>query len=258
MTTIQLDNLFSWFDAYVQPFLNTDAEGVKNIQLKIKHTQKVCAVMALLSVGEGLAENETRIASAIALLHDVGRFPQYRRWRTFRDSESDNHARMAIDVIREENILADISAGEQLLIEEAIRCHNLLHPPVAAKSPTRQFINLIRDADKLDIWRVFVELLAQAPEERASAATLGLPDLPDDVSAGCVAALHAGSIVPLDTVRCVNDFKLLQISWIYDLTCATSRQILHERGYIPVLAATLPERSDVHEAVTKALASLSA
>lgn len=84
----------------------------------------------------------------------------------FRDSESDNHARLAIDVIRDENILAGLDPAEQLLIEEAVRFHNLLEPPARFESPTRRYIDLIRDADKLDIWRVFVELLAQPPEER--------------------------------------------------------------------------------------------
>lgn len=258
MNKTQLNALFAWFDNYVEPFLVTDGEGAKNIRLKIKHTRKVCEAMALLSEGENLSEDEARIASAVALLHDVGRFPQYRRWRTFRDSESDNHARLAIDVIREENILAGIAASEQLLIEEAVRYHNLLKPPAQIQSPTRQYINLIRDADKLDIWRVFVELLAQPPEERASAATLGLPELPGAVSEQCIAALNSGSIVPLDTITCFNDFKLLQISWVYDLTYATSRRILLERGYISTLAATLPEQDNIHEAVSKALVTLSA
>lgn len=252
-----LNELYSWFDAFVEPFLETDEEGARNIRLKIEHTRKVCEAMALLSLGEQLSENEARIASAAALLHDVGRFPQYKRWRTFRDSDSDNHARLAVEVIREHNMLAKLDHAEQLLIEEAIRFHNLLEPPAIIKSPTRRYINLIRDADKLDIWRVFVELLAQPPEERASAATLGLPDLPETASAACIAALEAGSIVRLDTAICFNDFKLLQISWVYDLTCSTARRMLRDRGYIQALAATLPDRPEIRRAVSKAVASLS-
>ena len=258
MNKSQLGCLSSWFDRYVEPFLVTDEEGAKNIRLKIEHTRKVCEAMEQLSSGEKLSENDAHIASTVALLHDVGRFPQYRRWRTFRDSESDNHARMAIDVIREEKVLAEIAPEEQLLIEEAIRFHNVLEPPATIKSPTRLFIDLIRDADKLDIWRVFVELLAQLPEERPTAATLGLPDLPGIVSEKCIVALESGAIVPLDTVTCFNDFKLLQISWIYDLTSTTARRILLESEYIPTLAATLPERPDIRKAVSKAFDSLSA
>jgi hypothetical protein len=258
MNKSQLDALVAWFDSFVEPFLATDEEGVKNIQLKIEHTRKVCEAMALLSDGEGLSENESLIASVVALLHDVGRFPQYRRWRTFLDSDSDNHARLAIDVIREENILAGIDQSEQLLIEEAVRFHNMLAPPAAVQSPTRKYINLIRDADKLDIWRVFVELLVQPPEERPSAVTLGLDDLPGSVSDACISALNSGSIVRLDTISCFNDFKLLQISWVYDLTYGTSRRILRERGYIQTLAATLPERPNIRETVAKALVAISA
>ena len=258
MNASQLKNLEAWFDVYVEPFLDTDEEGVKNIRLKIEHTRKVCAAMACLSAGEKLSEDESRTAAAIALLHDVGRFPQYRRWRTFLDSDSDNHARLAIDVIREEHILDDIAAPEQILIEEAVRFHNLLAPPARFHSPTRLYIDMIRDADKLDIWRVFVELLAQRPEDRPSAATMGLEDLPGTVSDACIDALNSGSIVHLENIKCVNDFKLLQISWVYDLTFATSRRLLLERGYIPALAATLPERTGIREAVSKAIASLSA
>lgn len=258
MNSQQLTDLVAWFDRYVEPFLGTDPEGIKNIQLKIIHTRKVCEAMALLAAGEGLSEHETRIAAAVALLHDVGRFPQYRRWRTFLDSDSDNHARLAIDVIREENALAGLDPAEQILIEEAVRCHNMLTPPATVQSPTRTYINLIRDADKLDIWRLFVELVALPPDERPTAATIGLSDLPGVVTEACIASLDAGTIVRLDTISCLNDFKLLQISWIYDLTTATARRLLLERGYIPALAATLPDRDDIRAAVAKALAVLSA
>jgi hypothetical protein len=256
MKTSQLNQLTSWFDAFVQPFLETDAEGVKNIQLKIVHTRKVCEVMALLSDGEKLLKNQALIASAVALLHDVGRFPQYQCWRTFRDSDSDNHARLAIDVIRGQKILADINQEEQLLIEEAIRFHNLLEVPAQFQSPSRLYINLIRDADKIDIWRVFTELLAQPPEERASAATLGLPDIPDEVTAKCVESLAGGTIVQLHSTRTLNDFKLLLISWVYDLNCATAGRILLERGFIPILAESLPKRDDVSEAIAQAQSAL--
>lgn len=258
MEQLQLDRLYSWFDGYVEPFLETDQEGAGNIRLKIVHTRKVCEVMALLCEGENLSSGETRIALAVALLHDVGRFPQYRRWRTFRDSESDNHARLAIEVIRKEKLLEGLDPAEQLLIEEAVRFHNLLELPGKVRSPDQLFIKLIRDADKLDIWRVFVELQNLPPDQRASAATLGFPDLPEVVSAACLNSLAAGTIVRLDSVRTLNDLRLLQISWAYDLTCSTARKILLERGYIPALASPLPEREDIGTAVSAALSSLAA
>ena len=82
-------------------------------------------------------------------------------------------------------------------------------------------------------------------------------DLPDQVSQGCVEALSSGSVVQLNSVKTMNDFKLLQISWVYDLNFDSSRRLLHERGHIPALAASLPERDDIKSAVAAALSVLS-
>lgn len=162
MDQSRLDALQHWFDSYVQAFCDTDPDGLRNIRLKVEHTRRVCGIMELLAAGEGLAPEEARIAAAVALLHDVGRFPQYRRWRTFRDSDSDNHARLSVEVMREERLLEGLPQAEALLIEEAVRFHNLLELPRGSESDTL-FARLIRDADKLDIWRVFLEFFQQPP-----------------------------------------------------------------------------------------------
>lgn len=248
MLQSRLDAIRQWFDGYVHTFCDTDPEGLKNILLKIEHTHKVCAVMELLAAGEGLSPDEARMAATVALLHDVGRFPQYRRWRTFRDSESDNHARLGIEVMREQRLLDDLAPAERLLIEEAVRFHNLLAVPEQVQSPTTLFIRLIRDADKLDIWRVFLGLFDLPEQERASAACLGLPDLPGFTPA-CLQALQEQRVVRLDECRVVNDFKLLQISWALDLGFPSSYRLLLERDYISRLAATLQGEVDVAAAI---------
>ncbi len=234
----------AWFEAYTAPFRCTDPEGLRNIDLKIAHTGRVCQVMDQLTAGENLPANTRLIAAMTALLHDVGRFPQYQQWRTFRDSDSDNHARLSIEVIREQRVLHALPEAEQLLIEEAVRFHNLLELPETVKSPTRLFLQLIRDADKLDIWRVFLDLDALDDDERASAAGLGLPDLPE-ITPACLEALEAQRVVRLDQCRVLNDFKLLQISWALDLWFSTSYRMLVERDYIPRLAKTLHGPVDI-------------
>jgi hypothetical protein len=251
MDQVSLDNLKSWFDGYVQPFCNTDPKGLKNILMKVEHTRKVCDVMDVITAGEGLSAEEARIAGAVALLHDVGRFPQYLRWRTYRDSESDNHARLAVEVIREQQLLDGLSPAERLLIEEAVRFHNLLKVPARLKSPTGLFLRLIRDADKLDIWRVFLDYFITPENERASAVLLGFPELPG-VSPACLAALSEERIVNLEMVACANDFKLLLISWAYDLNFRSSYRLVQQSAYLQSLEANLPERDDIRAAVSSA------
>lgn len=255
MDQTQLDRLHHWFDTYVQTFDDIDEEGHRNILLKMEHTRKVCEVMGLLAAGEEVGADEARIADAVALLHDVGRFPQFRRWRTFRDSDSDNHARLGIEVLRKQDILKGLSPAERLLIEEAIRFHNLLALPLRFRSPTPLFIRLIRDADKLDIWRVFLDYFRQPDNLRPSAVTLGFSDLPE-VTPACVSELAAGRVIRLEDVRTLNDFKLLQISWVYDLNFRSSYRLLQQRGHIAALAATIPVDEAAAEAVALAVATI--
>lgn len=239
------------FSRYVAGFYDMDPEGLRNIRLKEEHTLKVAAVMDSLTEGEEMTEQQRLVAAACAICHDLGRFPQYRRWRTFRDSESDNHARLSVEVIREERFLDGLSADEQEIVEEAVRFHNLFTLPEQSFSSKGTFIRLIRDADKLDIWRVFLEYFHLPEEERASAAGLGLPDLPE-VTPPCLGALAAGTIVRLDQARVLNDFKLLQISWVYDLNFVTSYHLLLEQRFLEQVAETLPDTKEVREAVKAA------
>ncbi|NJD39010.1 MAG: HD domain-containing protein [Geobacter sp.] len=255
MTAADFARLEQWFSQFTAGFADLDPEGLRNIRLKEEHTRRVVACMAEIAAGEGLDAPQTLKALSIALLHDVGRFPQYRRWRTFRDSESDNHARLSVEVIRKERLLSFLSEEEQLEIEEAVRFHNLLELPQRFASSSDRFTRLIRDADKLDIWWVFLEYYRQPQEERASAVGLGFPDLPE-VTPACLDALAAGEVVRLEQARVLNDFKLLQISWVYDLNFSTTRRLLRERAYLEQLAATLPDSSQVQAAVRRAVTSL--
>ena len=252
MQQADLERIRSWFEGHVSGYLDLDPEGLRNIHLKQEHTLRVLEAAEQLAAGEGLTPGEARIASAAAILHDAGRFPQYRRWRTFRDSDSDNHARLGLELIHEQQVLAHISHEEQLLIEEAVRFHNLLALPSQFRSPTDRYIRLIRDADKLDIWRIFEAYFQQPPAERASAAGLGLPDRAE-VTQACLDALLAGEVVQLDTATVLNDFVLLQLSWAYDLNSPTAYRLLRRHGYLERLATKLPDLPGVSSAVARAV-----
>jgi len=65
-----------------------------------------------------------------------------------------------------------------------------------------------------------------------------LPDLPE-VTPLCLEALLGKHVVRLEQCRVVNDFKLLQISWAWDLNFPTSFRLLLERDYLPRLAAAI-------------------
>lgn len=90
-----------WFSDYCRSFYSSDIEDQKNISLKEEHTFHVCKNMIEITQGLSLKENQTMLAEAIALFHDIGRFPQYAKYRTFRDSISVNHGMLGTQTLIE-------------------------------------------------------------------------------------------------------------------------------------------------------------
>ena len=244
MTGSELDTLKEWFAAYWREFLTADEEANRAIRLKEEHTRRVCVFMGRIAEHLGLEEGDRLLAEAIALCHDVGRFEQYRRYRTFKDSESVNHATLGTNVLRESGVLDALSDTERRTISQAVSLHNVFRLPDSLGERLARFVRMIRDADKLDIWRVFIEYYSLPEEERASAVGLGFPDQPH-CSPEVMDEVRRGAMVNLDRVATLNDFKLLQISWVYDLNFAVSFRILREAGYLNALAATLPSSDEV-------------
>lgn len=239
----------NWFDEYCASFSSADANDQRNITLKHYHTHQVRENILAIARGESLAPEQQDIAEIVALFHDLGRFEQYRRFKTFKDSDSVNHAALSADILAEKNILQGLTKADQDLILKAVRLHNVFVTPANLDADTNLFLKLIRDADKLDIWRVFLEFYALPDSERASAVSLGFPDLPE-ISPDVLAMLHDRCMVSLSMLKTLNDFKLLQLSWVFDLNFTTSFGIVRDRSYIDRLAATLPKDGEIEKTVT--------
>ena len=237
-----------WFMDFCKSYSTSDPEDQKNYDLKEQHTAKVCK--NILDIGDGLLLDEQKLmlSETLALFHDVGRFPQYARYRTFRDSRSVNHGFFGARVLRERKTLARLSKREQELIIKAIRFHNAFSVLKTEDEELVFFIRLIRDADKLDIWRVFRDYYDSPEEQRASAAGLGLPDIPE-YSDSILLTIHQKRIVRLSKIKTLNDFKLLQLSWIFDLNYKPTFALVMQRNIIDNITKKLPDTDDIREAV---------
>ncbi len=243
----------SWFAGYCSSFYTGNAADNRNIRLKEEHTQGVLTNMNLLTESLALTDHERLLAEAVALFHDVGRFQQYQQYKTFRDADSVNHAALGAKILAEEELLVELPAEERQTIIRAVAQHNVFKIPTGLAERDLLFLRLIRDADKLDIWRVFIEFYAQPDEERASAVGLGFPDLPV-CSKEVLACLLRHEMVDLTMLKTLSDFKLLQLSWVHDLNFPASFRLMEERDYINKLAATLPATREVAAALESVLA----
>ncbi len=113
-------------------------------------------------------------------------------------------------------------------------------------------MKLIRDADKLDIWRVLIDYYKTANRDSTSAIDLGLPTS-EGYSNTILKSLYGSRIASVNDMKNLNDFKLLQISWVYDLNFRPSFHALYEGNFIKNISETLPCTKEISDAVQCAL-----
>ncbi len=130
------------------------------IELKIAHTYRVADNCEQIARSINLSEEEVEFAWLSGMLHDVGRFEQVKRYNTFIDSESVDHAEFGADLLfGKDNLIIGYTDDRTLdkIMETVIRQHNKYRIDESVTGKTLVFCNILRDADKVDILRVNVE-----------------------------------------------------------------------------------------------------
>lgn len=247
MNEQQFHEISAWFNRFVAAFTGASPAEQRNYDLKTEHTRLVQANIERLAEHLQLTAEDRALASAIAVCHDVGRFPQFRDYGTFNDTTSTNHASLAITTLKNEGILDSLAGEQSSILLQAVALHNVFTLPDNLDPVVGRFAMLIRDADKLDIWRVLLDYCTSEPDERASAVIWELPDT-GYCSERALKEVAAGRLLQRNLLTTADDFKLLQLSWVFDLNFAESFRIVAERGYIEALAGLLPAQPGCREA----------
>jgi len=243
-----LPGLKVWFGEYLRRFASQESVLQENVDLKADHTCRVCKAIREIGRSVGLSEEDLCLAEACALLHDIGRFEQHRRYRTFADYKSEDHAELGVKVIKANHVLEALDPDAAYVILRAVKYHNRSALPVGEEERCLFFLKLLRDADKIDIWRVVTEYYRHAATKRNRSIELDLPDL-DRVSTPVYEALMNGKLVHMADLNTLHDFKLLQIGWIYDVNFPRTFQMVQEKGYLETIRNTLPQESSLIQEV---------
>ena len=242
---IQLEE---WFDNYTDGFRSDDPKIQRNFNLKIYHTKKVLENSIHISEALQLNDQDTYIAKASALLHDVGRFEQFKRYNTFVDKLSTDHAELGLEIIGKENPLVNFPKEVVAEIKTAIQFHNKLEVPTNIDEKSQFFTRLLRDADKIDIFRVVTEYYEQQKSgEYNEAIVLGLPDTAD-FSDEVIDDILNRQIVKSQDLKTINDFKLLQMAWVFDINFAISLKIIEKHKFVAQIYDSLPKNEKIKQA----------
>lgn len=236
-------NAKALFEQYLDGYDRNDDK----VRLKIVHTYGVVKQSEEIAKRMGLSEEDTELARMIALLHDIGRFEQLKRFDSFLPETMD-HAAYGVKVL-----FGDGKGGEEGaensgmirkflpedtwddIIRTAIARHSDFILDGIEDERTLLHARLIRDADKLDNCRVkLVDDLETFMG--ASAEEIGKTEISPWVREE---ALAGHSILSSDRVTPM-DYWVSYLAYFYDLNFRESRDIVRENDYVRRIIRRIP------------------
>lgn len=235
-----LHHLHDWMGTYMKSFHTDDEEVMRGIRVKEEHTGYVTRYARELALHLGLRPHDVQLAEIMGLFHDVGRFRQYSLYQTFNDARSEDHAELGLKVLSELDVLRELAAEDVELVRFAIREHN--KKAICPTDDRRRllFAKLLRDVDKLDIYRVLAPFLDPKHAAEAPKFVQGVDRL--DVSPDFVEHFAKGEQADYYEMRTHGDRIVVRLMWVYDINFGWTLRRLMEQGYIERIIACLPKQ----------------
>lgn len=249
MKTQELEQLKIWFRQYVSGFYTGGEDKYLDghYDLKEQHTYLVCEITRRIAEQVGLNEDDVNLAEATGLLHDTGRFEQFRKYRTFKDPESENHCLLGLRILRDEGVLESLAADDRDIIEKAVEFHGVRELPDNLDERALLFCKLIRDADKTDIYRVLAENFKQYyANPKVFPLEVEFADEPR-YSPAVVNCLRKRETIAYDTLETLLDAKLLTLGWIFDVNFPSALEMIKQDGHWDALMSFVPDIGDLPE-----------
>jgi len=231
------------FRDFAAPYLDAPGDAFA-YRLKLNHTMRVLGLAETICAGEGFSERLTLAGRLAALLHDVGRFPQYEMFRTFRDAQSANHALLSVRHALRARLLEGVPNDIRRIVLGAVYLHNKRTMPPLRNHEIDAVARLVRDSDKLDIFKIMIDHFSAPPQEHPE-VTLHVKDDPARFTPAVLETVMRRLPGDYRDLVYVNDFKIMMIGWLYDLNYATAFRLLAQSGHLEAMFASLPADADI-------------
>lgn len=238
------EKLMQAFETYVSDY---DLKN-PNIYLKYIHTGKVAQNCECIARSLGISGEEADLAWEIGMLHDIGRFEQLRRFDTFIDAVSIDHAKFGADLLFKDGLMErfDPEGAHNELIEKAIRCHSLYRLPEGLTETQNLFCQIIRDADKIDIYRANFETGLDVVYHVTKEELRNSPVSPEVYEVFC-----QERAIPREITKTVADHLVGHMALTFELVYPKSRELAFQQGYLWKLLQTEFDNPETVEIMEK-------
>ena len=237
-----LESYKDWFESYVNDTIEKSSRASLNFELKKEHTNRVMENMRLLADIKNLDEHGRCLCKIIGLFHDLGRFKQYDVYGTFKDDVTGSHGSIAVEVLKEENRLDDLSLKDQEIVFKAIEYHNHLTVPDGENQEITMYADLIRDADKLDAYHLHT---------LENGRMYKLEDYSQEkpYSEEIVNAIMESQQADFRDIKYTHDRNLAIVALLFNIKLNASFEIIKRNNYMERMFKQFPDDSTMRAAL---------
>ena len=190
------------------------------IDLKTNHTFRVQKLCEELAESEGLTNEQIELASICGLLHDIGRFEQWKRYKSYKDLNTIDHGELGVEILKDNYFISKFSPKNHNIILMSVKYHNKYKVPNNLKEINKYYTNIVRDADKLDILYLF------------SINNLKTKNAETKMSTKIYNTLINKKQIKRVDVKTKADEIAIRLGFIFDLNFKKSYEIVKENNYI--------------------------
>lgn len=202
--------------------------------LKVVHTYHVTENSKDIAEKLNLTEEDIQLAELIGLLHDIGRFEELKITKEL-NSVKFNHASHGSKMLFEKGLIRNFIEDNQYdeIIKKAIENHSKLTIEDNLDERTLLHSKIIRDADKLDNYRV-------KKEEKIEAIFPKRVNKRDDMENSLLSDKVYETVLNKECVDIHDivtplDFWVCILAFTFDLNFDVSYKIIKENDYINIL-----------------------
>ncbi len=200
------------------------------IELKIRHTYGVVNASEYIAQKLSLDDEDIELAKLIALLHDIGRFEQIKRFDCFIDNKVTDHAILGNEILFKNNLIRNFIKDKQYddIISKSILNHNRLNIENTLNDRELLHAKIIRDADKIDNFRVkstddFENIIDNANREILEH---------DIITDKIFNDFMNNNVIIREDRKTYMDFWVSYIAFIFDFNYTVGLKYIQEMDYI--------------------------
>ena len=204
----------------------------KMMKIRLNHTFKVVDLCEMLARALNLSDEEIFIAKIIGLLHDIGRFEQWRLQQNVSDINGLDHADLSVAVLQKDNYIRNYIENKNYdeIIMKSIKYHNKYAIPKDLTHKETTFLKIIRDADMIDLLRMYIEDLEI--------------ELDSEFTEKIIKTLFSKKLVDVKDIKNNTDMQSKPLGFVFDMNYYYTFKYIKEKGYYDKLIARYKNKTN--------------